>query len=63
MVPRFNDQGEIAPESLPLIMQGTLENTLVSTRSEKEYGVKTNYASEGESLRSPKVALGNLEEK
>tara|TARA_Y100000758_G_scaffold301798_1_gene268383 strand:+ start:62 stop:1384 length:1323 start_codon:yes stop_codon:yes gene_type:complete len=63
MVPRFNDEGEIAPESLPLIMKGTLENTLVSTRSEKEYGVKTNYASEGEELRSPKVALGNLEEK
>ena len=62
MVPRFNSQGEIAPESLSLIMKGALENTLVSTRSEKEYGVKTNYASEGESLRSPKVALGDLEE-
>ena len=62
MVPRFNDEGEIAPESLPLIMKGSLENTLVSTRSEKEYGVKTNYASEGEGLRSPKVALGDLKE-
>ena len=62
MVPRFNDEGEIAPESLPLIIKGALENTLVSTRSEKEYGVKTNYASEGEELRSPKVALGALEE-
>ena len=62
MVPRFNDQGEIAPESLSLIMKGTLENTLVSSRSEKEYGITTNYASEGESLRSPKVALGDLAE-
>ena len=62
MVPRFNSQGEIAPENLPLIMKGTLKNTLVSTRTEKEYGIKTNYASEGESLRSPRVGLGNLQE-
>jgi predicted Zn-dependent protease len=62
MVPRFNSQGEIAPDNLPLIINGALKNTLVSTRTEKEYGIKTNYASEGESLRSPRVGLGNLQE-
>ena len=46
MVPRFNDDGEVAPESLPLIVQGSLLNTMVSTRTEKEYGVKSNYADE-----------------
>ena len=60
MVPRFNSDGEIAPERLPLIINGNLKNTLVSTRTEKEYGVRTNYASSGEELRSPKVGLGEL---
>ena len=62
MVPRFNNDGEIAPESLPLIVKGSLKNTLVSTRTEKEYGIPSNYASGGEELRSPKVGLGDLKE-
>ena len=36
MVPRFNGMGEIAPEKLPLIVAGSLKNTLVSSRSEKK---------------------------
>ena len=63
MVPRFNDEGEISPETLPLIVGGTLENTLVSTRTEKEYGVPSNFADSNEGLRSPKIELGKLEEK
>ena len=39
MIPRFNGMGEIAPEKLPLIVAGTLKNTLVSSRSEKEYKI------------------------
>jgi len=62
MVPRFNSEGEIAPESLPLITNGALQNTLVSSRSEKEYGVTSNFANSGEGLRSPKVSKGNLDE-
>ena len=62
MVPRFNDDGEVAPESLPLIVQGSLLNTMVSTRTEKEYGVKSNYADENEGLRSPKISKGELSE-
>ena len=60
MVPRFNSLGEIAPEKLPLIVAGTLKNTLVSTRSEKEYNIPTNYASNDEGLRAPKMSSGNL---
>jgi len=63
MVPRFNSNGEIAPESLPLIVNGNLKNTLVSTRTEKEYGVNSNFASNNEELRSPIVSNGEIEEK
>ena len=62
MVPRFNGNGEIAPESLPLIVKGALKNTLVSSRTEKEYGVSSNFASGDESLRSPFVGTGDLKE-
>ena len=62
MVPRFNGNGEIAPETLPLIINGSLKNTLVSTRTEKEYGTPTNYASGSEGLRSPNIGTGNLNE-
>ena len=62
MVPRFNANGEIAPESLPLIVKGALKNTLVSTRTEKEYGIASNFASEDEGLRSPYIQSGSLKE-
>ena len=62
MVPRFNNNGELAPEKLDLILAGSLENTLVSSRTAKEYGVTSNFASDGESLRSPALAPGELNE-
>ena len=57
-----DSMGEIAPEKLPLIVAGSLKNTLVSTRTEKEYNIKSNFASSGESLRSPIMSTGNLKE-
>ena len=62
MVPRFNGMGEVAPEKLPLIVAGTLKNTLVSSRTAKEYSVPTNYASSDEGLRAPIMNSGNLNE-
>ena len=59
-VPRFNNLGEVAPEYLSIITNGTLVNTLISSRSAKEYGKVANGASEDESMRSPEVAAGNL---
>ncbi len=59
-VPRFNSLGEIAPEYLPIIGNGQLVNTLVSSRSAKEYQKESNGASSGESMRSPEVGAGNL---
>jgi predicted Zn-dependent protease len=61
-VPRFNSLGEIAPEVIPLIEQGELKNTLVSSRSAKEYGVPSNAASAGEMMRLPSVEGGLLAE-
>jgi len=62
IVPRFNSNGELAPEKLDLILAGSLQNTLVSSRTAKEYGVQSNYAGEGESLRSPVLSPGELNE-
>jgi predicted Zn-dependent protease len=60
MVPRFNSLGEIAPEQLPIISNGKLVNTMVSSRSAKEYGKSANGADRGEMLRSPEVLAGSL---
>lgn len=60
LVPRFNEWGEIAPPQLPLIVAGQLQNTLISSRSAKEYGKVANGASGSESLRSPEVTAGDL---
>ena len=61
-VPRFNDLGEVAPEELPLIVEGKLVNTLVSSRTAAEYGLVSNGAVTREGLRSPEVMPGNLKE-
>ncbi len=61
-VPRFNGLGEVALEHLQVIRNGELINTLVSSRSAKEYGKTANGASGGESMRSPEVAAGDLAE-
>ncbi len=61
--PRFNGNGEVAPEVTTLIDKGDLVQALVSSRTAKEYGVESNFASEGESLRAPVMAAGDLEEK
>tara|TARA_A100001015_G_C14978281_1_gene708301 strand:+ start:473 stop:1795 length:1323 start_codon:yes stop_codon:yes gene_type:complete len=58
--PKFNSDGEVASSSLALIDKGELKNTLVSSRSAKEYGLNSNFAESGEYLRSPKMLPGNL---
>ena len=61
-VPRFNGVGEVSPKVLNIIDNGILRNTLISSRTAKEYGVNSNYADDGEYLRSPKMAAGDLDE-
>jgi predicted Zn-dependent protease len=64
--PQFNSMGEVSPTELPLIEKGVLKNMLVSSRAEKEYGVKSNGADSGgfgfEALRSPEIQAGQLKE-
>ena len=60
LVPRFNDKGEIAPVELPLIVDGVLVNTLVNSRTAKEYQKQGNGANARESLRAPEVGMGDL---
>ncbi len=61
LCPKFNSNGEISNETLDLIDKGRLKNTLISTRSAKEYNLKSNFAESGEFMRSPSMATGNLE--
>lgn len=59
-MPRFNTYGEVAPLQLPIIDQGKLVNSLVSSRSAKEYQLPSNCASRGEHLRAPEILPGTL---
>lgn len=60
LVPQFNEIGEIAPEVLAIIEKGNLVNTMVSSRTAKEYKVESNKANGEEYLRAPKMAIGSL---
>ncbi len=60
LVPRFNQLGEIAAPELPIIDKGVLVNTLVNSRTAKEYKKVANGANGSESLRSPEISPGNL---
>ena len=66
LTPRFNSLGELTPTDLPIIQHGQLKNLLVSSRTAKEYGVKSNGADSvswlGEGLRSPEVSGGDMAE-
>jgi len=61
-VPRFNSLGEVAPEYLSVIAAGQLVNSLISSRSAKEYSKVANGADDDESMRSPEFAAGTLAE-
>jgi predicted Zn-dependent protease len=60
LVPRFNQLGEMAAPELPLIEKGILVNTLVNSRTAKEYGKNANGANSSETLRAPEISPGNL---
>ncbi|MFW9258374.1 TldD/PmbA family protein [Nostoc sp. CALU 546] len=61
LVPRFNELGEIAAPELPVIEKGHLVNSLVNSRTAKEYQKIANGANGSETLRAPEVSPGNLE--
>lgn len=57
---RFNEVGEMSPTSLTLVEKGEFKNFLTSTRTANEYKRESNFSSDGESLRSPVIAHGDL---
>ncbi|MEM9903932.1 MAG: metallopeptidase TldD-related protein [Cyanobacteria bacterium P01_D01_bin.44] len=59
-VPRFNSLGEVTAAQLPIIIEGKLANSLVSSRSAKEYGKPSNHADPDETLRAPQIDAGTL---
>ncbi len=60
LVPRFNELGEMAALELSVIEQGILVNTLINSRTAKEYDKIANGANISETLRTPEVSPGNL---
>ncbi|MBE9107712.1 TldD/PmbA family protein [Nostoc cf. edaphicum LEGE 07299] len=60
LVPRFNELGEMAAPELPVIEKGYLVNTLVNSRTAKEYQKIANGANGSETLRAPEVSTRNL---
>lgn len=61
LVPQFNENGEMAPDQLPLIERGKLVNTIVNGRTAQEYGLKSNGANQSEDLRAADVTPGDLD--
>jgi predicted Zn-dependent protease len=60
LVPRFNEWGEMALPELPVIAQGILVNTMINSRTAKEYQKTANGANSYEALRAPEVSPGQL---
>lgn len=59
-IPPFNELGEIGPEVFSVVDKGRFKNLLCSSRSAKEYGIPSNFASIRESLRAPEILPGHL---
>ncbi|MGB0453429.1 MAG: TldD/PmbA family protein [Bacteriovoracaceae bacterium] len=60
VTPRFNKWGEVSDDELPIVINGKLENLLVSKETEKEYGLKSNKADSSEAPRSLEIQTGTL---
>lgn len=60
LVPRFNETGELAGERMAIIVEGEMRSSLISPRTAKEYGLKSNGAMHHEGLRAPVVQPGKL---
>ncbi|MCX6105389.1 MAG: metallopeptidase TldD-related protein [Proteobacteria bacterium] len=61
LAPDFSDSGYRRPAQVNLITNGHYQDSLVSPRSAKEYGVATNAAGDGESPQSLELAAGTIE--
>jgi predicted Zn-dependent protease len=60
IAPRFQSDGFVKPDRVPLVQAGRIAGTLTSPRSAKEYGARANGANAGESPDSLAMAGGTL---
>ncbi len=60
--PRFNDWGEVSPETLPLVTNGKMDDLLISRETASEYNLQSNQANRSESPRSLEMLPGELEQ-
>ncbi|MDB5851569.1 MAG: hypothetical protein JWP29_5321, partial [Rhodoferax sp.] len=58
--PRFQGDGFVKPDAVPLIRAGVVADTLVSPRSAREYGQPTNGSGGGESPEALALQAGDL---
>ena len=60
--PGFTSEGELIPKYTPLVTNGELQNTLVGSRSAKEYNIPSNGASNSEMVRAAHLNISNQNE-
>jgi predicted Zn-dependent protease len=60
IAPRFQSDGFVKPDAVPLVATGKIASTLVSPRTAREYGIAANGASSQESPDSLAMAGGTL---
>lgn len=61
--PAFNTEGELSPQKISLVEAGKLNNMLVSSRSAKQFNLKSNAAPSSEYTRAISISGGTLKEK
>ncbi len=57
----FNSLGELVPDQISIIEGGQLKNFLISTATAKEFSLISNQAEPSETLRSPEIRAGTLD--
>lgn len=60
VAPNFQSAGFVRPDTVDLVVDGKIGDTLVSPRSAQEYGVATNGAHSGEYPESLAIAPGSI---
>lgn len=60
MQPGFQSEGFIKPQSVTLLEEGSLINSMISPRTAREYGIAANGANGSETLTSVNVEAGSL---
>jgi predicted Zn-dependent protease len=60
VAPRFQNDGFVKPDAVPLIDSGRVAGTLISPRSAGEYGIEPNGGNDNESPESLELGAGTL---